>query len=170
MSATEEILGKILVVDDEDQIRMLLRRRLSKLNLDVVEAENGEQGLEILKGGGIDLVFSDIRMPVMDGIQFLEGARLSGILIPFIILSGYGDQNWLLRALRLGAYDFLNKPFDSKYISAITVKAVDFSKKQQEFYAGAKSSGGNDLVNLMPSPELRFAPTIVARELEKEDD
>ena len=88
---------RILVVDDEPEYRLIMRSVLTNEGYDVLLAENGEDGLLMLEEGGIDLVISDIYMPVMDGIKFHRKARSNPKLatVPFLFVSAFDDQHTL---------------------------------------------------------------------------
>jgi DNA-binding NtrC family response regulator len=107
----------LLIVDDEPDLRDLLRELAEQtLKCEVFEAENGAAALkwieERLKNGQpIDAVLSDVRMPVMDGLEFLRQFRSHGYEFPFVILTGHGDKMMTIQALQLGAFDFIDKPF-----------------------------------------------------------
>ncbi len=106
--------GKILVIDDDITIRSLLVRILRK-KYNVVEKEDGLQGLNWLQQGNIpDLIIVDLEMPNMNGFQFIENVRASGFFreIPLLMLSGIDDSNERVKCLRLGANDFIIKPFN----------------------------------------------------------
>lgn len=102
---------KILLVDDEPEILEILREFLEIKSHEVTTASNGKQALDlVLSQNDFDLVFSDIKMPEMDGLTFLEKARNNDLNIPVILISGQGDLETSIRALKLGALDFIVKP------------------------------------------------------------
>jgi CheY-like chemotaxis protein len=102
---------RVLVVDDEPEYRLIMRSILTSEGHEVVLAENGEDALEKLEGGGIDIVVTDIYMPVMDGIKFHRTARTKPGLetVPFLFVSAFDDQH-TLEAVKDPRYDgFLRK-------------------------------------------------------------
>lgn len=103
---------RILVVDDEEMIRELLRVNLQRAGFEVEEAADGLEGLEKLQQEEIDLVVLDLRMPHMNGFEFLKVVKRDRRyrLIPVIVMTGYEHEE--LRALELGADDFLSKPVE----------------------------------------------------------
>jgi DNA-binding response OmpR family regulator len=107
----------ILVVDDEDNIRQLLRKTLEEAGYKVVTASNGQEALDNISSGDVSLVLLDIIMPVMDGFQALEFIREKSN-IPVIMVSGLGDVNPLNTSLSLGADDYIKKPFHSRELLA----------------------------------------------------
>jgi len=102
----------ILVVDDEESIRYSLKRRLSRDGYEVHVASSGEQGLEQLERTVPDLVLTDMRMPRMDGLAFIAEARSRDGALPILAMTGFGGVDTAVAAMRCGASDFLEKPFD----------------------------------------------------------
>jgi DNA-binding response OmpR family regulator len=104
----------ILVIDDEQSIRMLLENFLGK-DFEVVTKNDGLEGIKYLEEGNLpDLIVADIQMPNMDGYEFLENAKASGFFnhIPIIMLSGNESSRERIKSLRLGADDYMVKPFN----------------------------------------------------------
>jgi len=113
---------KVLIVDDEPSIVEIAKALLQDIGYEVFTAENGEDGLNCLKEHvDIDCVISDINMPVMDGIDFIKGARDHSIEIPFIFFTGHGDHELLKEGVKYGAFDFINKPDFTSVIDSIAV-------------------------------------------------
>ena len=111
---------KILVVDDEAVIRDIIKRKLiSATDFSVVEAEDGYDALERLREGKIDLIITDIKMPRMSGIELLAEIRRLGLDTPVIIITGYGTLNDAIDALRLGALNFIKKPFHTNELLGV---------------------------------------------------
>jgi CheY-like chemotaxis protein len=106
--------ARILVVEDNELIRAEVTTILSLEGFEVIEAENGRDGLACLAAGLPDLILSDLMMPEMDGFAFLEAARTNArwARIPFVVLSARGEREAAERALALGARRFLIKPVD----------------------------------------------------------
>lgn len=103
----------ILVVDDEPDIVEILGSVLQELGCEIISAFDGAAALNVVKSRQVDAIISDLMMPEMDGLTLLRQLRAEGYLLPFVILTGHGDQTSTVNALRLGAFDFLSKPFDS---------------------------------------------------------
>jgi len=101
---------KILVIDDEEYIRESLTGFLDDYGFDVIEAENGRIGLERFENDNPDLILCDLRMPEMDGLEVLEKVTKSQSKTPIIIVSGAGNISDTVKALRLGAWDYIIKP------------------------------------------------------------
>lgn len=101
----------ILLVDDDPEILAILKEFLEMKNHKVSNAANGKAALElVLAANSYDVVFSDIKMPEMDGLSLLEKMRNNDVQIPVILISGQGDLESSIRALKLGALDFILKP------------------------------------------------------------
>lgn len=109
---------KILVADDEMMVVKLVKFKLEKEGYEVVTATDGEQALNILLGGGIDLVVTDLLMPVHSGLEITQQAKsLPSGKIPVIILSGAGMEKNVLEAFKIGVDDFVNKPFSPEELT-----------------------------------------------------
>ncbi|MCP4755972.1 MAG: response regulator [Proteobacteria bacterium] len=110
----------ILVIDDNFQVRKMLCSYLEKNNHHVEMAKDGKQGWDIIAapGNSFDLIFADIKMPVMNGLELLEKIRKNGYEVPVIIMTGYAVIELTLKAFKLGAYDFLTKPFEFETLLA----------------------------------------------------
>lgn len=107
-------MTKILIIEDEEPIRRVLVRILSDedSNYKISEATDGKEGLNLIKIEKFDLVLCDIKMPKMDGIEVLQAANAKNISAPFIMLTGHGNVETAVEAMKLGAYDFISKPPD----------------------------------------------------------
>lgn len=106
-------MAKILVVDDMAAIRTSLREILTEENHEVAEAKDGEEALRKLEEEHYDIVFCDVKMPKIDGIELLERVKKAGITTPFIIISAHGTKETALECIKRGAYFFIQKPFES---------------------------------------------------------
>src|SRR6056300_163525 len=107
-------MTKILLIEDEEPIRRVLTRILTEQNtdFDITEAEDGKMGFDLLSKGNFDLVLCDIKMPKMDGIEVLKKSKEAGLILPFIMLTGHGNVDTAVDAMKHGAYDFISKPPD----------------------------------------------------------
>ncbi|MFN3967177.1 MAG: response regulator [Endomicrobiia bacterium] len=108
--------GKILIVDDEPDLVLILGDFLSKEGFKVYTAHTGEQAIEKIRNNPIDLVLLDIAMPVMDGIEILKQIKKIKPDISVIMITAYKDAEKIVQAFRLGALDCIYKPFDFKYL------------------------------------------------------
>jgi two-component system nitrogen regulation response regulator NtrX len=107
-------MPKILIIEDEAAIRRVLVKILSEENdtYEVTEAEDGLEGIEMIKKEDFDLVLCDIKMPKMDGVEVLEAAKKIKPEIPMVMISGHGDLDTAVNTMRLGAFDYISKPPD----------------------------------------------------------
>ena len=108
------MIKKILLIEDEDPIRRVLSKILTEENENYIltEAEDGKSGLDKISKTNFDLVLCDIKMPKMDGIEVLKKAKEKYGSIPFIMLTGHGNIETAVKAMKYGAYDFIPKPPD----------------------------------------------------------
>jgi len=120
-------MSKILIIDDERSIRNSLKDILEYEKYNIEEAEDGQIGLEKLKTGKYDLVFCDIKMPKMDGLELLEKATSLGIDVPIVMISGHGDIETAVGSIKQGAYDYISKPLDLNRLLIVCRNALDKS-------------------------------------------
>ncbi len=113
-------LGRVLIVDDEPALRQTLARILQQIGCEVNSAANGNEALSLLQHGSYDLVYLDIRLPGMDGLEVLSQIRLLHTDLPVILLTGHGSLQSAMQAVRLGASDYLLKPVDPAVMVART--------------------------------------------------
>ena len=120
-------MSKILVIEDEAAIRRVLVKILTEESdsYAVEEAENGANGLDLIKKNDYDLALCDIKMPKMDGIEVLEAAKKLKPEVPFIMISGHGDLDTAVNAMRLGAFDYISKPPDLNRLLTTVRNALD---------------------------------------------
>ena len=109
---------KILIVDDEETLRLLLRHELEQRGFDVDEAESGEIAIEKLQENHFNVVLLDIRMPGMNGMEVLRNVRQNNLADKVIMLTGVDEMKIARDSLTLGANDFLTKPYDIKTLLA----------------------------------------------------
>ncbi len=114
-------MAKILIIDDERAIRRALKEILEFENFQVDEAENGIEGLDKAKNSLYDIIFCDIKMPQMDGMEVLDALNLAKIDTPVIMISGHGNIETAVEAIKKGAFDFIEKPLDLNRI-LVTVR------------------------------------------------
>jgi DNA-binding NtrC family response regulator len=105
-------MASILIIDDEKAIRKTLSEILSFEDYKVDEASDGEEGLKKFKESNYDVVLCDIKMPKIDGLEFLQKAVEANSDVPIIMISGHGNIETAVEAVKKGAYDFIQKPPD----------------------------------------------------------
>ena len=120
-------MSKILIIEDEAAIRRVLTKILSEENesYQVEEAEDGVSGYEKIKNNDYDLVLCDIKMPKMDGVELLEEVKKIKSEIPIVMISGHGDMETAINAMRLGAFDYISKPPDLNRLLNTVRNALD---------------------------------------------
>lgn len=121
--------GRVLVVDDEPDIRKVVRMTLQKAGYDVLEAENGEKAIEAINTGEnrlmLDVVICDIRMPKINGIEAIAYFRKEYPRVPLIVLTGFPDTDMATTLLREGVVDYLVKPVEGEKLRAAVKRAMD---------------------------------------------
>ena len=132
-------MAKLLIIDDERGIRNTLKEILADEGYEVDVAENGTQGLEMAQKKAYDLIFSDIKMPGLDGMEVLKAlkndandANDTNGECPVVMITGHGDVETAVQALKMGAYDFLLKPLDLNRILITTRNALENKSLKQE--------------------------------------
>jgi len=123
---------QILVVDDEERIRQSLQGVLKDEGYEVVEAKDGVQALKQIENEAPDLILLDIWMPGMDGIETLERIKGQTPNLPVIMISGHANVEMAVKATKLGAYDFIEKPLSLEKVLLTVNNALIFSKLEQE--------------------------------------
>ncbi len=121
-------MPSVLIIEDEASIRAVLKDILKdqkELKLEIAEAKDGEEGLAKLEANYFDLVFCDVKMPRMDGMEVLKQARAKGIGATFIMISAHGTTELAVDAVKNGAYDFLQKPPDLNRLLITLRNALD---------------------------------------------
>jgi two-component system response regulator AtoC len=124
--------NKILLIDDEENFRHMLSVILKKRGYDVETANNGIDGLKKVDTGSYDTVLCDIRMPEMDGLEFLKEAQKAGCESTIIMMSAYGTLDTAIEAMKLGAYDYISKPFKPDEIVLTLKKAEERERLRRE--------------------------------------
>src|SRR5579885_2189139 len=125
-------MHNILIVDDEAGIRQSLKGVLEDEGFQVADAESGESGLEALRKKQFDIVLLDIWLPGMDGLEALEKIRTSENAPEVIMISGHGTIETAVRATKLGAFDFLEKPLSIERTLIVIKNALDAQRLRQE--------------------------------------
>jgi DNA-binding NtrC family response regulator len=123
---------KILIIDDEAPIRASLKEILEYENYQVMEAEDGAEGLKLATKFAFDVIFCDIKMPKMDGLEVLDALVEKGIDGRVIMISGHGTVETAVQAIKVGAFDFIQKPLDLNRILLTVRHALDQGQLEQE--------------------------------------
>jgi DNA-binding NtrC family response regulator len=117
--------GKILVIDDEDIVRTSCSRALVPEGHEVKAAKNGLDGLKMISEEKFDLVLTDLKMPDMDGIEVLRRIKEGWPEVEVIIITGYQTVDTAVKSIKLGAFDYIEKPFTPDALIAAVAKALD---------------------------------------------
>lgn len=123
---------RILVIDDDKAIRQILHDFFAAQGFEVVTAENGQAGLELLSADHFDLFFVDLRMPVMGGLDLLREVQKLPSRPPAIVITGHADVQSAVDAMRLGAFDYSVKPFNLDELFINVTRALSISKLERE--------------------------------------
>ena len=128
--------GKVIVVDDESDVRDVIRLQLEQKGLNVLEAEDGQQAIEILKTGdnmvNVGLILCDIRMPKVNGVECIEYFKQEAPSIPVVVITGYPDTELAIGLMKKGVKDYLVKPVEKEKLLEVVDeqiaagKAIDF--------------------------------------------
>lgn len=129
----------VLIVDDEKNIRLTVRAALAALRVDTGEAANGAEALEKLNNESYAAVLLDLKMPGMDGMEVLRRMRDTGCDAPVIIITAYGTVDSAVEAMKLGAVDFIQKPFSPDAIRALTADVIGRETMDENEPASYKS-------------------------------
>ncbi len=121
-------MEKILIIDDDKLNLKVLKDTLARVGYNVIEAQNGEIGLQLFRSEHPDLVITDFQMPGIDGLEVLAEIRKLNIGIPIILLTGFGDVVLTIKSIQQGAFDFLEKPIDLQQLKTTIQLALNSVK------------------------------------------
>ncbi len=159
-------MAKILIIDDERSIRNTMKDILEFEKHKVSLAENGRAGLDVALSNSFDLIFSDIKMPEMDGIEFLEQLKSKDVDTPVVMISGHGSIETAVECIKKGAFDFIEKPVDLNRLLITVRNALDKSVLVTETKVLRKKVSSNyKMVGISPAIQKvrdlieRVAPT-----------
>jgi DNA-binding NtrC family response regulator len=122
----------ILVIDDDPSVRAILEEFLQLKGFEVTVAGDGEMGIDLLQEKKIDLYFIDLVLPGMGGMEVLKNVAALNIIIPAIVITGFGAIETAVEAIKLGAFDYITKPFVLEELLLVVRRALDFSKLKKE--------------------------------------
>ena len=124
--------GRLLIIDDESELREVLTALLEESVSEIQLAANGLEGIDMLKNQKFDAVLSDEKMPKKSGLEVLKWMRENGLQIPFIIHTGYGQKEMVQEARKLGVYAFIDKPWDERALIKTVQEALRSGMEQQK--------------------------------------
>jgi DNA-binding NtrC family response regulator len=119
---------RVLVVDDDEQLRLALLSTLKHLSHECVLAQNAKEALALLKKESFDLILSDLKMPKTDGIELLKQVKQNNINTPFVIMTAFGTIETAVLAIKMGAFDFIVKPFSKETIEKIISLSASYNR------------------------------------------
>jgi two-component system nitrogen regulation response regulator NtrX len=157
-------MTKILIIEDEEPIRRVLVRILSDedSNYKISEATDGKEGLNLINKEKFDLVLCDIKMPKMDGIEVLQAANAKNISAPFIMLTGHGNVETAVEAMKLGAYDFISKPPDlNRLLTAVRHALENKSLRSENKKLKRKVAQSYEIIG--ESPAIKRITEMIAK-------
>src|SRR6476661_4646438 len=125
-------MRRVLVVDDEENLRLVLRTLLKRQGYEVETAESGEQALTLVDTFGPDVILTDVRMPKMGGLDLLATLRAKQHTATVIVMSAYGNVDLALEAMKAGAYDYIQKPFKAEEVLLTLRKAEERESLRRE--------------------------------------
>jgi len=146
-------MTKILVIDDDDQLRTSFSKLLRAEDYQVVSAASGEAGIEIVETTPLDLVILDVRLPGINGIDAFKAIKKIDAKLPVIIVTAFGTTETAIEAIKAGAFDYLLKPFDIPEMLAMIIQAVDAGycmRSPVEVDAAPKTFSPNAIVGQSP--------------------
>lgn len=153
-------MAAILIIDDERAIRNVLKDILANEGYQVEEAADGEEGLKKFKSASFDAVLCDIKMPKLDGIDFLQKAREENADVPIIMISGHGNIETAVDAVKKGAFDYIAKPPDLNRLLITIRNALDRTTLVQETKVLKKKVGKVQEIIGNSSPIIKIKETI----------
>jgi DNA-binding NtrC family response regulator len=150
----------VLIVDDEPRLLRVLRMGLPEHGFNVLTASNGQEALKVLFDKHVDIVVTDVRMPLMDGVEFIYEMERLGIGLPVVVTTAYADVDTAVKTLKHGARDYIRKPFSVDELvqslhnalkagAAVSVAAGSFdlqlqvdAKEKEAIQKALRASGG----------------------------
>ncbi len=158
-----QTMRRVLVVDDEENIRLVLRTLLKRAGYEVEVATNGEEAVEKFESFGPDVVLTDVRMPKMNGIDLLTALKAKGSLATLIVMSAYGSHDLAIEAMKAGAYDYVAKPFKPDEILLTLRKAEEretLRRENQKLREEIRKENKFDEILAKSAPMLEIFRTI----------
>jgi len=124
--------ANVLIIEDETRMREVIKMQLSDLDLQVFEAMDGEQAVEIFEHETIHLAITDLKLPKKSGMDVLKHIKTNDPEIPVIVITAYGSIENAVKAIQLGAFDYVTKPFKEEKLKSSVVKALKISRLTSE--------------------------------------
>jgi two-component system response regulator AtoC len=149
---------RILVVDDEEKMRRLLELALTSLGHEVVQAGDGEEALARCSESAFDLVLTDLRMPRLDGLGLLRRLRERGENLPVVVLTAHGSIETAVEAMKLGAVDYILRPFEMSTVELAVARALAMDQVQREnrFLRDEMERGWGEFIGQGPAMQTLY--------------
>jgi CheY-like chemotaxis protein len=125
-----KVRGRVLLVDDNDALRRLFGRSLSRAGYTIVEVANGEEAMTLVPEGEFDVVVSDVRMPDMDGVELLMAIHERDPDLPVLLISGAPDLDTAMKAVKFGAFEYLAKPVPLAGLETSVARAIELRRSR----------------------------------------
>ena len=122
----------VLVVDDEPKMQRILEIMLRDMRLDVARADNGRAALDVVAREAVELIITDMRMPVMDGIELVKALHEAGQTIPVIVITAHGTVESAVTAMKHGAIDYILRPFEVETVELAVKRALSLGRVTRE--------------------------------------
>ncbi|MEA2195757.1 MAG: hypothetical protein QOG42_2471 [Solirubrobacteraceae bacterium] len=151
--------GRILIVEDRDSLRRMLELALGQEGYEVATAADGQAGMRLLAERPFDFVLTDLKLPDVSGIEVLEASRAAQPRVPVVVLTGYGTVGAAVEAMKLGAYDFLEKPLEIDDLTRLIERAI--GERDEDEVAVFRIAGAPPIVGA--HPRLRAAIRLLQR-------
>ena len=151
-----EAARTVLIVDDEESMQRFLSIMLKKDRFHVLTAGSGEDGLALLAKAEVDVVIQDLKMPGMDGLTLLKSIRERKPKMPVIVITAFSTWDTAVQAMRMGAYGYIKKPFDTDHIRATINRALEWCTLAEKLDAPDRKGGGPPSTDIVA---LSFSPT-----------
>src|ERR1700748_2423387 len=161
-------MKKILIIDDEVNVSLLLSKFLTRNGFDVTTAATGTSGMEFLKDGSFDLVLCDFRLEDTDGREMLKNIKTQYPKTGVIIITGYSDIKMAVELIKMGAYDYITKPLYPDEILNTINKAIETHNALNEQQETAKSAPNNKEVKKPVDNDFVVGTSAASRELARQ--
>src|SRR6266498_5856936 len=125
-------MSKLLLIDDETDVQYSFRRIFDSPEIEIETASSGEEGLKLIPKFKPDIVMMDVRMGGLSGLETLRRLRQTDAKLPVIIMTAYGTTQTAIEAMKLGAYDYLLKPFDVPKLKALVFNALEAARAMKK--------------------------------------
>jgi DNA-binding NtrC family response regulator len=132
-------MAKILIVDDEENVRKIIGIQLRRLGHETFEAQDGPEALEILTANQIQAMITDLKMPKMDGLELLQRVRRTHPQIPVIMITAHGTIDTAVEAMKRGAFDYVTKPFNQEDFLNTIERAVKSAEEMAKEFQRSRS-------------------------------